>query len=325
MRPPLHPSLRYRTYSSVLRDRFGGPVYRIPVDGGFTCPNRDGTAGSGGCLYCNNDSFTPGILHPGLPVAEQVRWGLSGAGRRRAGARFLVYFQRFSNTYGPAQRLARLYREALSHPSVVGLVVGTRPDCLPPDVLDVLEAIARDRYVCVEIGLQSLSDRVLARIRRGHTVADFVRAARAAGSRGLSVAAHLIYGLPGDSREQFSAAAPFLSSLGVSGVKLHHLHVVEGSGLAAAWRSGEVAVPEYGEYIGAVADFLERLSPDVAVMRLVGEAPDRILLAPRWGKGSREVSRDIAAELARRGSWQGSREGKNGGTDPGTVEVGRNG
>lgn len=325
MRPPLHPSLRYRTYSSVLRERFGEPVYRIPVDGGFTCPNRDGSAGTGGCLYCNNDSFTPGILHPGLPVGEQVRWGLAGAGKRRAGGKFLVYFQRFSNTYGPAQRLARLYREALAHPSVVGLVVGTRPDCLPPDVLDVLESISRDRYVCVEIGLQSASDRVLERIRRGHTVADFARAVRAAGSRGLAVAAHLIYGLPGDSRENFSAAAPFLSGLGVSGVKLHHLHVVEGSGLEAAWRAGEATVPEYGEYVGAVADFLERLSPEVAVMRLIGEAPERILLAPRWGKGSREASRDVAAELSRRGSWQGAREGGNGGAESGKERIGGRG
>jgi radical SAM protein (TIGR01212 family) len=185
--------------------------------------------------------------------------------------------------------------------------VGTRPDCLGAAALGVLAEIARERYVCVELGLQSMSDDVLRGVRRGHDVAAFGEGARALAQRGIDVGAHLIYGLPGDTRESFLAAAPFLSGLGVRGVKLHHFHVVRGAPLEAAWRRGEVAVPGYEEYVSACADFLERLSPGVAVMRMAGEAPESRLLAPRWGKGPREAARDVSALLAARATFQGAR------------------
>ncbi len=279
---------------------------RISVEAGFTCPNRDGTKGTGGCSYCNNASFTEGILYPGLPVDEQVRRTIASSGRLRAFRRLLVYFQPYTNSHAAPEELERLYLAAFCHPDVVGIVVGTRPDCLEPPVLDVLGAIARDRYVSVEIGLQSISEDVLAGINRGHTVREFAEAVAAVRSRGIDTAAHIIYGLPGDTRGNFVAAAGFLSGLGIQGVKLHHLHVVAGSGLEEPWRRGEVRVPGYEEYVDACADFLERLCPEVAVLRLMGTAPRRILLDPTWEKGSREMSRDVAAELARRGSWQGS-------------------
>jgi radical SAM protein (TIGR01212 family) len=281
-------------------------VARISVGAGFTCPNRDGTKGTGGCVYCNNDSFTEGVLFPGRPVEEQVRGTIVKSGRLRAFRRLLVYFQPYSNSYAPPEELERTYRAAFCHPDVVGIVVGTRPDCLEPPVLDVLAAIARDRYVSVEIGLQSTSDDVLAGINRGHTVREFAEAVAAVRRRGIDTAAHLIYGLPGDTRENFVSAAGFLSGLGVQGVKMHHLHVVAGSGLEEPWRRGEVRVPGYEEYVGACADFLERLCPEIAVLRLMGTAPRGMLLAPDWEKGSRELSRDVAAELTRRGTWQGS-------------------
>lgn len=276
------------------------------MEAGLTCPNRDGTKGTGGCAYCNNASFTEGILYPGRPVEEQVRRTIASSGRISTFRRLLVYFQPYTNSHAAPEELERLYLAAFCHPDVVGIVVGTRPDCLEPPVLDVLGAIARDRYVSVEIGLQSISDDVLAGINRGHTVSEFEEAVAAVRSRGIDTAAHMIYGLPGDTRKNFVAAAGFLSGLGVQGVKLHHLHVVAGSGLEEPWRRGEVRVPGYAEYVDACADFLERLCPEVAVLRLMGTAPRGILLDPSWEKGSREMSRDVAAELARRGTWQGS-------------------
>ena len=306
MFPPIHPDLRFHNYASYLRRRIGGPAVRISVDGGFTCPNRDGTRGAGGCHYCNNDSFTSGILFPGLPVEEQVLRTIHSPGRHRSARRLLVYFQRYSNSYAPPEELDRLYRAAFCHPDVGGIIVGTRPDCLGPEVQDVLEGIGRTGYVSVEIGLQSKSDAVLARINRGHTVDEFVSAVAAVRSRGIDTGVHLIYGLPGDTRENFVETAGFLSDLDVQGVKLHHFHVVAGSAMEREWKRGELTVPEYGEYVSACADFLERLSPGIAVLRLIGSAPPETLIAPLWEKGGREMARDVAAELRRRDTWQGA-------------------
>jgi radical SAM protein (TIGR01212 family) len=304
--PPIHPDLRFHNYASYLRRRLGETAVRISVDGGFTCPNRDGTRGTSGCIYCDNDSFTGGILFPGLPVEEQVRRTILSPGRHRNARRLLVYFQRYSNSYAPPEELDRLYRAAFCHPDVAGIVVGTRPDCLGEEVLDVLEGIGRSGYVFVEIGLQSKSDAVLARVNRGHTVAEFVAAVAAVRARGIDAGVHLIYGLPGDTRENFVETANFLSGLDVQGVKLHHFHVVAGSAMAREWERGTVRVPEYGEYVSACADFLERLSSEIAVLRLIGQAPPGRLIAPLWEKGGREMAQDVAAELARRGTWQGA-------------------
>lgn len=306
MFPPIHPDLRFHNYASYLRRRLGETAVRISVDGGFTCPNRDGTRGTSGCFYCDNDSFTGGILFPGLPVEEQVRRTILSPGRHRNARRLLVYFQRYSNSYAPPEELDRLYRAAFCHPDVAGIVVGTRPDCLGEEVLDVLEGIGRSGYVFVEIGLQSKSDAVLARVNRGHTVAEFVAAVAAVRARGIDAGVHLIYGLPGDTRENFVETANFLSELDVQGVKLHHFHVVAGSAMAREWERGTVRVPEYGEYVSACADFLERLSSEIAVLRLIGQAPPGRLIAPLWEKGGREMAQDVAAELARRGTWQGA-------------------
>ena len=306
---PIHPELRYHTYASYLRRRFGGPVARIAVDGGFTCPNRDGARGTGGCAYCNNDAFSPVRGAAGVPVEEQVRRALAVGRRGRGAGRVLVYFQRFSGSYGAPERLERAYRAAFCDPAVVGIVIGTRPDCLGPDVLEVIGRLAKEHYVSVELGLQSMSDDVLSRINRGHTVRDFASAVPALRALGIDVAAHVINGLPGDSPEGFASAAPFLSGLGVCGVKLHHFHVVRGSGIEEAWRSGGVAVPDYGDHVRAAAEFIGRLSPQAAVLRLVASAPRDLLLAPLWRRTAGEAARDVAAELARRGIRQGDLAG----------------
>ncbi len=309
---PLNPELRYNNYGSWIRRRLGYSAIRIGVDGGFSCPNRD-TAGAG-CFYCNNEGFTPGIRHPDLSISGQLRIGIERVrpGRKAAwagksGLRFFAYFQRFSNTHAPPETLDRLYREALAHPEVEGLVVGTRPDCLGPEVLDVLRAIARDRYLMVEVGLQSVSDPVLARIGRGHSAADFENSVRSLRASGIDVGAHLIHGLPGDTLDGFVGAARLLSALDIQGVKLHHFHVVAGTRAEREWRAGLITVPGYGEYVSACADFLEMLSPDIAVMRLSGEASDGMLLAPRWEHDGERFAHDVTRELTRRGSYQGLR------------------
>jgi radical SAM protein (TIGR01212 family) len=309
--PPLNPELRYHNYGAWIRRRTGFAAIRVGVDGGFSCPNRD--ARGEGCFYCNNEGFTPGIRHGGLPVAEQLRLGIerAGAGRKaawagRKGYRFHAHFQRFSNTFGPPESLDRLYREALAVPGVEGLVVGTRPDCLEPDVVDVLAKLARDRYVMVEIGLQSTSDPVLSRIGRGHAAADFERAVRAVRAAGIDVGVHLIHGLPGDTAAGFVEAAGYLSSLDVQGVKLHHFHVVAGTRAEREWRAGLIGVPDYGGHVSACAGFLERLSPGIAVMRLSGEASGGLLLSPRWAHDGERLAHDVTRELARRDSFQGA-------------------
>lgn len=306
---PLNPELRYNNYGGWIRRRLGASAIRVGVDGGFSCPNRDA---GGGCSYCNNEGFTPGIRHPGLPVAEQLAAGIERArsGRKaawaaRAGLRFLAHFQRYTNTHAPVERLAGLYREALDVPGVAGLVVGTRPDCLADGVVELLAGIARDRYVMVEVGLQSASDAVLRRIGRGHTVDDFRRAVGALRASGIDVGVHMIFGLPGDTPEGFVAAAGLLSSLDIQGVKLHHFHVVAGTRAEAEWRAGAIGVPGYGEYVAACADFLERLSPGIAVMRLSGEATEGLLLAPRWANDGERLAHDVTRELTRRGTYQG--------------------
>jgi uncharacterized protein len=308
--PLLNPELRYNNYGAWIRRRLGTSAIRVGIDGGFSCPNRD--AVGEGCFYCNNDGFTPGIRHAARPVAEQLREGIDRmrAGRKaawakRSGLRYLAYFQRFSNTHADPETLDRRYREALAHPEVDGLVVATRPDCLGPEVIEVLRSLARERYLMVEVGLQSLSDAVLARIGRGHTVADFGRAVEALRAAGIDVGAHLIYGLPGDSPANFLAAAAYLSGLGVQGVKLHHFHVVAGTRAEREWRDGRIGAPAYGEYVAACADFLERLSPEIAVMRLSGTASEGLLLAPRWEQDGERLAHDVTRTLARRDSFQG--------------------
>jgi radical SAM protein (TIGR01212 family) len=306
-RPPslfLHPSLRRNNHASQLRRDLGAAARRVLVDGGFTCPNRDGTAGTVGCLFCVDDAFTPAALDGSLPVAEQVRRAL---GARRDGPPVLVCFQRFTGTYGDPERVASLWREAYgAHPRVAGVVASTRPDCLPEETLAALEEAAAGRYACLEIGLQSVSDAVLAACGRGHSAADFARAAAAAKRRGFRVAAHLIHGLPGDDAAGFVAAAPWLSALAVDGVKIHHFHVVRGSGYEAPWREGRISVPSFGEHAEACVEFLLRLRPETAVLRLCGEAPERLLLAPAWPEGgARELSAAVTERLARLGRWQG--------------------
>ena len=303
----IHKELRINAYGSFLRRRFGCRVSKVNVDGGFTCPNRDGSRGTGGCVYCDNSSFSPKDTQAVIPIEEQMEAGMAYHRQRLQSEKFLVYFQKFTNTYAPVERLADLYRRALDHPDVVGISVGTRPDSISDQAIDLLSELARDRYVCVELGLQSMDDAILDRINRGHTLAEYLQTMERLAGRGIDICTHLIYGFPGETRAAFQKSARLLSGLPVNSLKLHQLHAVEGTRLAKWYREGSYVPITLDEYLGATCDFLEELSPTISIQRLYGSAPLAIRVAPNWNLKNNQMWFAVVNELKRRGSWQGCR------------------
>lgn len=303
---------RYNAWNDHVKRRYGGRVQKVSVAAGFSCPNRDGVLGTGGCTFCNNAGFTPGYLDRRQPIGEQIDTGLRFLLRRYPGTqRYIAYFQSYSNTYGEFERLRACYQEALAHPRISGLAIGTRPDCLPDAVLDYLAELARESIIELEIGVESCNDEALRRVNRGHDFACSADAIERAAARGLEVTAHLILGLPGESRAGLLDGARRLSALPLRALKLHQLQLVRGTALARDWERDPGAVPLLGEdeYIALLADFVERLSPDILLQRLGSEVPPALKLAPQWNMRLSELAPRLSAELARRGSWQGCRAG----------------
>ncbi|WEN42295.1 hypothetical protein CKCBHOJB_01882 [Thauera sp. GDN1] len=301
---------RYNAWNDHVRRQHGGRVQKVSVAAGFTCPNRDGALGAGGCTFCNNAGFTPGYLDRRDGIHAQIDTGLGFLDRRYPGTRhFIAYFQSYSNTYGEFARLRACYEEALSHPRISGLAIGTRPDCLPDTVLDYLAELAASHIIELEIGIESCDDAVLQRVNRGHDFACSVDAIERAAARGLAVTAHLILGLPGETRESMLDGAARLSALPLKALKLHQLQLVRGTAMARDWQRDPASVPLLDEesYIGLLADFVERLSPDILLQRLGSEVPPTLKLAPQWNMRLSELAPRLSAELARRGSWQGAR------------------
>ena len=303
----IHKDLRINSYGSYLRRRFGCRVSKVNVDGGFTCPNRDGEKGSGGCIYCNNTSFSPAGTQPDLPIEEQMAAGMAYHRQRFGSEKFIIYFQKYTNTYASATKLLDLYRRALDHPDVLGLSIGTRPDALSDDILNYLEELARSRYVCLELGLQSMDDEILAKINRGHTLAEYIRGVERVANRGIEICTHLIYGFPGESRKGFMRTAELIASLPVDSLKLHQLHAVKGTRLAEMYSEGEFIPVSHTEYVATVCDFLERIPARIAIQRLYGSAPLAIRVARAWDLKNNQMWYSIINELKRRGSWQGCR------------------
>ncbi|HLN30793.1 MAG TPA: TIGR01212 family radical SAM protein [Gemmataceae bacterium] len=298
---------RYYTFSRFLRERFGTKVYRVTVDGGFTCPNVDGTVAIGGCVYCDNRSFSPNRRLPRTSIRDQVQRGVKLLEDRYGAHQFLAYFQAATNTYAPLDKLRRLYDEALEHPQIVGLVVGTRPDCVPEPVLDLLQGYARDRYVSVELGLQSIHDRSMDWMNRGHHFDSFLDAVRRCQGRDLTLSSHVILGLPGETHDDMLATAETLARLPVHAVKIHNLYVVRDTPMEAMYQAGEVRMFNRDEYVAIVCDFLERLPPSMVIDRLSGDAPPDYLVAPQWCLDKPALLRAIHEELERRDSWQGKK------------------
>lgn len=304
----IHPELRINSYGHYLRRRFGCRVSKVNVDAGFTCPNRDGSKGTGGCIYCNNVSFSPRDTLAEIPLEEQVRAGMAYHRTRLRSEKFIVYFQKYTNTYASLEHLADLYQRALALPDVLGISVGTRPDCLTDEALELLSRIAKEHYVCLELGLQSADDAILEQINRGHSLEDFLSAVQRASGRGFDLCAHLIHGFPGEQSQEFLKSADLLNGLGgITSVKLHQLHAVEGTELAAMYRRGEFEPITLEQYVTTAADFLERLAPRISVQRLYGSSPLEIRVAPQWGLKNNQMWYAVLNELKRRDSRQGSK------------------
>jgi radical SAM protein (TIGR01212 family) len=304
---------RYYAFSRFLKERFGATVYRVTIDAGFTCPNVDGTVAVGGCVYCDNRSFSPNRRLPRTSIREQVKRGVAILQERYGADRFIAYFQAATNTYAPVEKLRQRYDEALEHPQIIGLAVGTRPDCVPDPVLDLLQSYARTRYVCLELGLQSIHDRSLDWMNRGHHYDAFVGAVRRCQGRGLDLCAHVILGLPDETHADMLATADALAALPVDAVKIHNLHVVKDTPMEKMYHAGTVRMMERDEYVQVVCDFLERLPPRMVIHRLNGDAPPDYLIAPQWCLDKPGLLRAIHAELERRDSWQGKKWGANSG------------
>ena len=277
---------RYRRYSDYFRALFGRRVQKLSVDAGFTCPNRDGTIATGGCTFCNNSAFTPSYCRPEKSIRQQIDEGIEFHRRRyREAMQYLVYFQAYSNTYAPAETLRSRYTEALSHPDVAGIVVGTRPDCVDGEKLDLLAEIARERYVAVEYGIESVYDATLRRVNRGHDFATAERAVRMTAERGLHTGAHFILGFPGETDEMILDSAAAINRLPLTTVKFHQLQIMRGTPLAAEYdaRPELFRTWSIGEYIDLFAELLRRLRPDLVVERFAGEAPPRYHHTEGWG------------------------------------------
>ena len=298
---------RYNAFSEELKRVFGCRVQRISVDAGFSCPNRDGTLDTKGCIFCGGHGSGSHGIPRTLTVAEQIEDGKEVMRRKYKAERFIAYFQAYSNTHAALERLKALYDEALAVSGVVSLMVATRPDCLSDDVLDYLQGLSRRTYLWLELGIQSIHDRSLIFINRRHDHASSVDAVQRAASRGIRVCAHVILGLPGETRQEMLAMAAELNRLGVDGVKLHLLHVMKGTVLAEMYGRGEVGVLERDEYAGLVCDFLERLDPRILIQRLTGDGGHDNLVAPLWSLKKFEILNLIDAELERRGTHQGIR------------------
>ena len=298
---------RYNAFSDELKRVFGCRVQRISVDAGFGCPNRDGSLDTEGCIFCGGHGSGSHGIPRNLSIAGQVEDGKEIMRRKYKAQRFIAYFQAYSNTYAPVEQLRALYAEALSVSDVVGLIVATRPDCLSEEVLDYLHELSRQTYLWLELGMQSIHDRSLKLINRRHDHASSVDAIQRARSRRIRVCAHVILGLPGETRDEMLAMAGELNCLGVDGVKLHLLHVMRGTRLAEMYERGEVQVLERDEYAGLVCDFLERLDPRILVHRLTGDGGHDDLVAPLWSLKKFEILNLIDGELNRRGTRQGSK------------------
>lgn len=297
---------RYSTFNQELRRHFGCRVQRISLDAGLTCPNRDGSLGSGGCSFCGDRGAAAVGVQTELPLAEQLLRSKSYLAKKFRAEKFLAYFQAYSNTYASVDLLRHFYATALSDPDLVGLIIGTRPDCLPEPVLDLLSELHQHTYLWLELGMQSMHDGTLAAINRGHDHACFVEAVKRCQARGLRICVHLILGLPGETREQMLASVQELNRLGVDGVKLHHLHVLKGSALEDDYRHGRLSLMERDEYVKLVCDAIELLDPKILIHRLMGDGRTE-LVAPNWSRRKLEVLNMIDAELTKRNSRQGSR------------------
>ena len=299
----------YYDYGEFLRKHFDGKVQKIAIDAGFMCPNRDGTKGYGGCIYCNNQSFNPAYCRTRISVAEQIGRGKEFFARKYPQMQYLAYFQAYTNTYANISQLKQLYEEALNQEGVVGLIIATRPDCMPDELLSYLSQLAQRTFVMVEYGVETSHDRTLQLINRGHSWADVVDAVQRTAQHRVLCGAHLILGLPGETLSDFTATAERISRLPLSTVKLHQLQVIRGTRLAQMYANGEVELIEWtaDEYIDVCLQVLQHLRSDLAVERFVSQSPADLLVFPRWGMKNYEFTHRLNKRLVGGQIIQGSK------------------
>jgi radical SAM protein (TIGR01212 family) len=300
---------RFNAYSNYFRSIYGARVQKVSIDAGFTCPNRDGTRGTGGCTYCNNDAFNPSYCIPEKSVSQQIEEGIQfHKWRYNEAVSYLAYFQAYSNTYAPVEKLRRLYNEALGYPGVIGLIIGTRPDCIDDEKLSLLKELSDKYYVAIEYGIESCYNRTLSRINRGHTFEEAVQAVEKTSALGIKTGAHFIFGLPGESRQEMLDQAGIISKLPLHTVKFHQLQIIKGTIMEQEFRANpaDFELFTWDEYLLFFISFLERLTPHIVVERFTGEAPPRFLTGEGWGKKrTDQIVSLIEKKMEEMDTWQG--------------------
>lgn len=295
----------YRSLSDALKEEFGAKVYKLALDAGCTCPNRDGTLDTRGCIFCSEGGSGDFASDPALSVTEQIESAKGRVARKITDGRYIAYFQNFTNTYAPLPRLEKIYSEAIFHPDIAALSIATRPDCLPDDTIALLSRLNRIKPVYVELGLQTIHPKTASLIRRGFELSCFSDAVERLSRAGLRIVVHLILGLPGESRADIMASVSYVASLPVDGVKLQLLHVLRNTDLADMYAAGEFEVLTREEYIDLLAECVERLPERMVIHRLTGDGPKSLLIAPLWSADKRGVLNGIYREFTRRNVCQG--------------------
>lgn len=300
---------RFNAYAQYFKRHFGERVQKLSIDAGFTCPNRDGTVARGGCTYCNNESFNPSYCTPDKPVVQQLTEGIEFHGNRyRRADKYLAYFQAYSNTYKPLDELKQIYSQALSVPGVVGLVIGTRSDTIDEEKLTYFAELSKTNYIIIEYGIESCYDESLVRMNRGHDFESVKQAIKLTHDYGIKVGAHMMFGLPGETREMMLAEAQILSELPLDTIKFHQLQIIKGTAFAKEYKQHPehfhfFSLPDYIEFI---VEFIEHLNPNFVIERFAGEVPPRFLAGPSWGKiRNDQILNQIEKILQQKDSWQG--------------------
>lgn len=301
---------KYYSLNLFLRNKFGCRVQKISLDGGFTCPNVDGTVAKGGCTFCDNRAFSPSRRVRRDAIESQIQRGIDGLRRRYDTEKFLAYFQPATNTYGPLYKLRALWDLALEDERIVGLVIGTRPDCVPDEVLDLVDEYAEEHFVSLELGVQTVHDASLEWMNRGHGHAEAVEAMQRCAGRKFEVGLHIMLGLPGETHTMMMETAEQVAAWNPHGVKIHNLYAVERTKLADQVRSGEVTLMEQDEYVEVLADFIERLPPEMVIERISGDAPPKNFVAPEWALKKGTIKQQLVNQFEARGTRQGSKYAK---------------
>lgn len=298
---------RYNDFGDFLKNHFPFKVQKISINAGFTCPNRDGSKGLGGCTFCNNQTFSPDYCHTEKSVTQQLNEGIAFFARKYPEMKYLAYFQAYTNTYGDFEALKKKYEEALAHPDVVGLIIGTRPDCMPDVLLDYLQELSQRTFVMVEYGVESTLDSTLERINRGHSYAESEETIKRTAARGILTGAHLILGLPGETTEEILDHARRISKLPLTTVKLHQLQLIRFTRMAKEFDEDpkDFRLFTVDEYIDLAIDFIELLNPDFTVERFVSQSPKNLLIAPDWGLKNFEFTAKLNKRIVERDTWQG--------------------